>query len=162
MLENEHIDYVQECRYLGVHLQRRLNWNGHCQAMRTKALGTLGQLIPLLQSSLPQKSKLLLYKSYVRPQMTYASPAWAFITKSQYKSLQVVQNRALRIIGGYDIRTRTTKMHFDLEIPKLKRCIKILALYASAKPSRNRYVRKLGSASTVLDPRVRRPLHILS
>ena len=125
MLDNEHIDYVQECRYLGVHLHRRLNWNGHCRAMRTKALDTLGQLTPLLQSSLPQKSKLLLYKSYVRPQMTYASPAWAFIKKSQYKSLQVVENRALRIIGGYDIRTRTTKMHFDLEIPMLKALLKL-------------------------------------
>jgi hypothetical protein len=136
MLDNEHIDYVQECRYLGVHLQRRLNWNGHCQAMRTKALGTLGQLAPLLQSSLSQKSKLLLYKSYVRPHVTYASPAWAFITKSQYKSLQVVQNRALRIIRGYDIRTRTTQMHFDLKIHMPKSYVKILTLkmYASAKP----------------------------
>ena len=73
-LDNKQIDYVQECHYLVVHLNRRLNWNGHCQAMSTKALGTLGQLTPLLKSSLPQKSKLLLYKSYVRPQMTYASP----------------------------------------------------------------------------------------
>jgi hypothetical protein len=37
-----------------------------------------------------------------------------------------------------------------------------LKMYASAKTSRIRYVRKLGSASTVLEPRVRRPLHILS
>ena len=29
-LDNEQIDYVQECRYLGVHLHRRLNWNKHC------------------------------------------------------------------------------------------------------------------------------------
>ena len=67
--------------------------------------------------------------------MTYASPAWAFITKTQYKSLQVVQNRALRIIGGYDIRTRTTEMHFDLKIPMLKSYVKVLTLkmYASAK-----------------------------
>ena len=55
-------------------------------------------------------------------------------------------------------------MHFDLKIPMLKSNVKVLVLkmYASAKASRNRYVRKLGSVSAVLDPRVRRPLHILS
>jgi hypothetical protein len=156
-LNKEQMDYVQECRYLGVHLHRRRNWNGHCQAMRT-----LGKLVPLLKSSLPQKFKLLLYKSYVQSQMTYASPAWAFITKTQFSRLQVVQNGALRIIGGYDIRT--TDMHFDHKIPLLKSYVKTLALkmYASAKINRIRYVRTFGSASTVLDPRVPRPLHILS
>ena len=96
--------------------------------------------------------------------MTYASPAWAFITKTKFSRLQVVQNRALRIIGGYDIRTRSTEIHFDNKIPLLKSFVKTLDLkmYASAKTNRNRYVRKLGSASIVLDPRVRRPLHILS
>ena len=77
--------------------------------------------------------------------------------------LQVVQNRALRIIGGYDRYTRTDKMHFDHEIPKLKSFIKCLAfkMYATVKSSRNRYVRKLGAVSMVIDPRVPRPLHIL-
>ena len=56
--------------------------------------------------------------------MTYAFPAWAFITKTQYKRLQVLQNRALQLIGGYDIRTSTTKMHLDLKIPMLKIYVK--------------------------------------
>jgi hypothetical protein len=47
-LDNIQIDYVQECLYLGVHLHPRLNWTRHCEAMRTKALRTLGQLVPLL------------------------------------------------------------------------------------------------------------------
>ena len=90
--------------------------------------------------------------------MTFASPAWAFIAKSQHKSLQVVQNRALRIIGGYDIPVQI-KMHFDHKIPKLKSYIKCLALkmYTTAKCSRNRYVRKLGAVFMVIDPRVPRP-----
>ena len=73
IVDNVYMDYVQECRYLGVLLHRRLNWSKHCEAMRGKSLMSLGKLIPLLKSSLPQ---LLLYKSYVRSMMTYASPAW--------------------------------------------------------------------------------------
>ena len=95
--------------------------------------------------------------------MTYASPAWAFITKNQLSHLQVVQNRALQIIGGHDRRTCTDDMHLDFKIPTLKSYIKTWAfkMYAFVKTSRNRYVRKLGSASRVLYPRFPRPLHIL-
>ena len=101
LLDNVYIDFVQEFRYLGVLLHRRLNWSKHCRAMRSKALQSLGSLIPLMKSPLPLNLKLLLYKAYIRPQMTYASPAWAFISKKNSVRLQVVQNRALRIIGGF-------------------------------------------------------------
>ena len=78
-----------------------------------------------------------------RPVMTYASPAWAFIPKTSMQRLQVVQNRALRLIGGYDWYTRINEMHSDLEISKLKSFIKRLALklYGSAKSSRNRNIK---------------------
>ena len=88
-LDSFQIEYVQECRYLGFHLHRRLSCTGHSEAMRYKALGTSGQLVPLLKSSLLRSCKLFLYKSYIRRQMTYASPAWAFITKTQLSHLQL-------------------------------------------------------------------------
>ena len=95
--------------------------------------------------------------------VTDASPAWAFIQKSNMYRLQVVQNRALLVIGGYDRYTRTYDMHFEFEIPKLESYTKTLApkLYASAKTSRNRYIKKLGSNLKVVDPRVSRSSHIL-
>ena len=51
--------------------------------------------------------------------MTYASPAGAFITKSNMR-LQAVQNRALGLVGVYDRYTRFNKIHSDLKIMKLK------------------------------------------
>ena len=56
-----------------------------------------------LYTRLPLRTKLLLFKTYIRPVMTYAAPAWAFIPKSSKKYLQAVQNKFLRIIGGYDM-----------------------------------------------------------
>ena len=55
-------------------------------------------------------------------------------------------------------------MHSDLEIPKLKSFIKRLALklYGSAKSSRNRYIKKLGTDTSVVNRRVPRLFHILS
>ena len=49
--------------------------------------------------------------------------------------LQPVQNRALRLIGGYFWYMLIEKMHLDLEIPRLNTYIKNLnfKLYADAK-----------------------------
>ena len=150
-------------RYLGVVLDHKLNWTSHCEVLRDKALRTLTAMNPVMRSSLSMRSKLLLYKSYIRPVMTYAAPAWASIPKTKLERLQIVQNRALRLIGVYSRHTRTEKMHLDLEIPRLKPYIKSLAhkLYDSAKFSRNRHIKKLGADSLVYNPRVLRPFHIL-
>ena len=90
MLDNVYKDYVQECWYLEFLLHRRLNWSNYCEAMRDKALMSLGRLIPLLKSPLPVSSQLLLYSSYVRP--TYVRPT---PLHPKINDPQVVQNRAL-------------------------------------------------------------------
>ena len=53
---------------------------------------------------------------YIRPQITYAAEAWAFLSKRNMRRLQVAQNIALRIIGGYDIDTRVEQLHSDIDI----------------------------------------------
>ena len=80
-----------------------MNWKSHVEVLRGKAHGSLTALSPLLRSSLSSRAKLLIYKTYIRPTMTYAAPAWGFIPKSCMRRLQAVQNRALRLIVGYDI-----------------------------------------------------------
>ena len=69
--------------------------------------------------------------------MNYASPAWALISKFNVSRLQIVQNRALRIIRVYDWHTRTEQLHFHNEIPLLKSFTKSLALklHVSARTS---------------------------
>ena len=81
-------------RYLGVILDHRLNWKTQCKALRSKALKFLTASSPLLRSFLASKATLLVYKSYVRPVMTYVAPAWAFAPKILMKRLQGVQPRA--------------------------------------------------------------------
>ena len=162
-LHGEDIEYVPRCPYLGVILDRRMNWKPHVEVLRGKAHGSLTALSPLLRSSLPSRTKLLLYKTYIRPTMTYAAPAWAFITKSSMLRLQAVQNRALRLIGGYDRYTRNDFIHSDLQIVKLKSFMKHLALklYGSAKRSRNKCICSLGTGTLIDSRKVPKPVHIL-
>ena len=61
------------------------------------------------------------------------------IWESSELLLVTVQNRILRVLGGYYCYARTERLHFDSEILMLKTYIKPLALelYASARSSRN-------------------------
>jgi hypothetical protein len=74
--------------------------------------------------------------------MTYVFLALAFSSKFNMNLLQVVQNKALGVIGN----TRTEKLLFDNDIHMLKRFMKRLAskLYAYNRNSRNKYIKKLG------------------
>ena len=52
--------------------------------------------------------------------MTYAAPAGLSSQKTEMERLKTVQNRALRLIGGYFYHTRIEKMHLDFKMPRHK------------------------------------------
>ena len=72
---------------MGIELKHRLNWSAHCVRIRGKAIGALRTIGPLFRSSLPRRVEVLLFKSDILPIMTYDTPAWAFISKSNMKYL---------------------------------------------------------------------------
>ena len=59
----------------------------------------------------------------------------------------------MRIIGGKGRYICTATMHLDKQFPAFKSYIKALKLYAFAKTSSNRYIRKLGSDLVTIEPR---------
>ena len=63
----------------------------------------LTNVSPLLRSPLPLKTKLILDKSYIRPVMTYASPAWGFISKANVCKLYKTEHLEsyVDMIGTY-------------------------------------------------------------
>ena len=95
--------------------------------------------------------------------MTYAFLAWAFIKEDTLNRLKVVQDRVPNIIVGSNTRSRIKAINFNTKIAFLKSYIRSLTLqlHASAKTSRNMYIRKRGSAWMVSDSRFSKPLYIL-
>ena len=100
---------------------------------------------PLLRLPLSLKAKLLLCETYIRAVIIAGYPVWGFISKRNIQRLQVVQNRALGLIGRYDWYTRNNQMLSNTPIPRLKAYIEIIVskLHASTKLSRNPYIRQL-------------------
>ena len=112
-LHGDQIEYVPRYFYLGIILNHRMNWKPHVEVLTGRAHRPITALSPLLRSSLFSRAKCLTYKTYIRPMVTYTASDWKFITISNMQSLQVVQNRALKLIGGYDRHTRIGKIHSE-------------------------------------------------
>lgn len=64
--------------YLGMKLDKRLNFCDHIRHVLKKTDVAIRALYPLIKRSSPvtNKNKRLIYKALIRPIMTYAAPAW--------------------------------------------------------------------------------------
>ena len=150
------IPYTTTAKYLGVTYDRRLT--------KQSFHGRISQIAPLLRSpSLSIATKLILYRTYIRFALTYAIVAWFGIANAHLATLQILQNRCLRMIGGYDRTTPILQMHEDLQIRYFIEYARTLSrnLYHKALYNTNPLVSELGA----YDPRDfsshRMPLHHL-
>lgn len=111
--QDDQLDYAQNLKYLGVTFDSKLLFNEHIKQAVNKATGAAMALYPLFakSSKLATRTKLLIYKQVVRPIMTYASPVWASAAKTHLKTMQVAQNRVLKIILKLGRRHPTLDVH---------------------------------------------------
>lgn len=119
-----------ECvKYLGVYLDRRLTWKYHINSKVNLAYSRLRHLYPLLnrKSSLRFQCGSLIYKSLLRPLLTYACPVWGGATPSTIRRLQTFQNKVLRIILNAPWFIRTTQLHRELGFNTIPQHISALA-----------------------------------
>lgn len=119
------IPWNSDVRYLGVTLDTKVNWTKHVSRLRTKGAQAMGALSPILNrhSKLSPKNKLRIYTSLIRPCLTYASPVWSSTCNTNYLSLQVLQNKALKIAFNTPWYTNLQKLHFKINLPLLKNFI---------------------------------------
>jgi hypothetical protein len=90
----------KKSKYLGLHLDRRLTWNKHILA-KWKQLGiTLTKMYWLLgrKSELSTSSKLLIYKTILKPIWTYGIQLWGMSSISNIEILERFQSKALHMI----------------------------------------------------------------
>lgn len=105
-------------KYLGVYLDTRLTWSYHINKKLNQGYARLGQLYPLInrRSTLKIECALLLYRSLIRPLITYACPVWSATSKTNYRKLQTLQNKTLRMALNAPWYVRNKQIHDELAI----------------------------------------------
>ena len=109
-------------KYLGVYLDQRLTWSYHINYRLNLGYTRLRQLYPLINrnSTMKVQCSLLLYKSLIRPLIMYACQVWFNTTATNFKKLQTLQNKILRIITNAPWFVRNRQIHNELKMETIK------------------------------------------
>jgi hypothetical protein len=157
------LDWQPCVKYLGVILDSKLLMRQNIENNISKARKATGILFPLMKkfSSVPQREKINIYRSYIRPILTYACPVFANAAKTHIKKLQIAQNKNLRMALSARFRTRIHLLHKISNIPYIENFISKLTenFYKNSAFSENRLVSRLGVYShRTLFPRLKHKL----
>jgi len=104
------IEQTSKHKYLGVTINKHLDWKNHVENVTSSAHGTLGVLRRNL-SSCSMDVKERAYKVLVRPKLEFAAAAWNPYASGQVKSLESIQRQAARFVtNNFDRRASVTEM----------------------------------------------------
>lgn len=122
------LEWSHTVKYLGVTIDRGLTMRQHSELTVQRARVARTMLRPVLSSKLPRRTKLGLYKLYVRSRLTYASPAWyALPAVSNKKRLRAQETQSLRTIVAAPRYVRNQTIEQDLEWEGLDAFVERLA-----------------------------------
>ena len=115
------IPWTAEAKYLGLILDRKLLFGPHIRSVIAKAYSRYRLLLPLMNTKdgLPIKTALLMYKTLLRPIITYASPAWGDLAAYKMAKLQTFQNRVLYRIAQLPRIVSSATLHRELRIDQI-------------------------------------------
>ena len=115
MIDTHKIDRVTSVKYLGVILDDTLNWKeqiGTVSDSLTKYISSF----KIIKHLVPEKCKRQLYFAYIHSKIKYGLEIYGHTTKSNLKKLQVLQNKALKVLFNKDWFTSTNLLHKQLNL----------------------------------------------
>lgn len=82
-----------------------------------------------LKFKLDRKSLHIMYTSFIRPSMEYASVVWGGTYKSDMNKLEKIQIDAMRVITGATARSSILSLYNDTELILCKKESRIVCLF---------------------------------
>jgi len=102
-INNIQIPWSKSVKYLEVTIDHKLSFSAHVSNIVKKATQVRGLLYSILnkKSPIPTRTKLILFKMYIIPILTYAGEALAaFISTFSWRKLEAVQTIGIKMILG--------------------------------------------------------------
>ena len=96
-LQGQTIKRVTVTKYLGIYINQHLEWGDHIQYICKKVAPILGVLYRV-RDLLPAALVKNIYHAYIQSQLKYMIILWGRSNKKVLHPLQILQNRALRIL----------------------------------------------------------------
>lgn len=105
----------EQTKYLGLTIDSSFQWKTHISKLKTY-LAKLAGIFKLTSTFLPPGFKRTIFLSLFQSRISYLIPIWGTATKGDIKSVQRIQNKALKNLFGLPVRTPTMALHKFLNI----------------------------------------------
>jgi hypothetical protein len=114
------LEVAKSAKYLGVHVDSKLSFNNHVDAITKKAKCTKAFFSRNLSHS-SQKVKEAVYTTFIRPSVEFAATSWDPHTQRNSKKIEQVQRSSARfVMGDYRRTSSVTSMLEHLDWPSLQ------------------------------------------
>ena len=124
-----------EIKWLGIIIDRKLNFNSHVKSVASKALRAIAYTDFLGNSlrGIRQEHHRLLYICSIRPILTYGSNVWWKGSQTHVNLLAPSQNRALRLITGGFRTSPTNALEVESSVPPINLFLDYLRTRAATR-----------------------------
>ena len=120
-LGDTNLKYVEENRFLGMVLDKKLTWVPHMKQLKTKCLKALSLLKRLSRLSwgADRQTLLYIYRSIIRSKLDYGCQLYGSATKTSLKMLDTVHHQGIRISTGAFRTSPVESLYSDSGEPSL-------------------------------------------
>ena len=134
LINRTEMERTVEIRYLGLIIDENLHFSGHIN----RARNLIAPIVITLRQTkylIPQQTKISIYYAYVHSRLQYLISIWGYSATSRLRTLQVIQNRAVRNIfwneyAQDDIDTEALfAMHKILNVTQLIRYESLMTIF---------------------------------
>ena len=108
------IEFVDNFNFLGINLNKHLNWNPHVTNVSNKLVKTVG-VQNILKKTLPLNILRIIYNALVLQHLNYGILAWGHLAKR----LNLMQKRAVRILTASKYNSHTEPLFKQTNILKV-------------------------------------------
>ena len=135
VIGNQHIQWVEHYKYLGVYLDKQLNSEKQVTYLRERAKARLAPMrnMTTTKEGATYHIQRLYYTATIRSLIDYSAPTLINLKETQYTKLEVIQNNALRLMLGAPMWTRLCNLQHEGNLCTLKTRIEIRNLHNTAK-----------------------------
>ena len=110
---------MDDCRYLGVHIDSKLNFNLHINQITRKISRNTGIFFKI-RKNLPLRARLDFYYGFIYPYLIYSVTVWGGTYDCHLSKLIVQQKRIIRAISDAGFRDHTRPLFFELKLLNVK------------------------------------------
>lgn len=126
-IKQEKIDLVDQIKYLGVVIDKKLNFTENVNYL-CKKVGKKVNVLSRLRNQLNCQQKIMLYKTLIQPHFTYCSSILFLSNQNDLRRMQVMQNRCMRNILRLDRFSHEKDMLDTLNLLSVSHLIKFNTL----------------------------------